>query len=55
MCEVDTTASDIEAFVQLLGRVRIPLETVFREEMERMEREANAWNRDDERTSGEYC
>jgi hypothetical protein len=53
MCESETAISDIEAFVQLLGRVRGPLEALYRDEMQRMQRDADAADRDEEQTSFE--
>jgi hypothetical protein len=51
MCEIETDISDIEAFVQLLGRVRIPLEALYRDEIKRMEEEADAFDRGEDQTS----
>jgi|GEM_PF-5821313 len=48
MCESETAISDIEAFVQLLGRVRGPLEALYWDEVQRMQRDADAVDRDEE-------
>lgn len=50
MCKPEAIKSDIEEFVELLGKVRIPLEAIYSDEMKRIQREAYAINGNDERT-----
>ena len=43
MCEAESTTREIEDFVQVLGRVRVPLEALYRDEMTRIEQESDPW------------
>jgi len=49
MCQsAETTVTDIEDLVQLLGKVRVSLEAVYWDEMSRIQQEADASRRNDE-------
>jgi len=50
MSEIETTERDIEDFVRQLRKVRIPLEAVYSDEIDRIQWEEDAWGRNDLRS-----
>ncbi|MGO9376118.1 MAG: hypothetical protein ACLQBD_29060 [Syntrophobacteraceae bacterium] len=47
MCRPEISNTDIKEFVELLGKMRILLDAAYSDEMDRIQREADALNRNE--------